>query len=130
MLDKKCFRAHIDIWGKYNYNLNIRDMMERGMKMSCLLGIDLGTSSLKSMLITEEGQMLALSARAYQFASPHNGYAEHDPREWWKACCETVRDVLSDSGVAKEEIKSLGFSGQMHGVVMLDKDFKVVRGFF
>ena len=127
MYGKKCFRAHIDIYQKHNYNLGIGDTVERGMKMSCLLGIDLGTSSLKSMLITEEGQTKALSARAYQFASPHNGYAEHDPREWWKACCETVQEVLRNSGVAKEEIKSLGFSGQMHGVVMLDKEFQVVR---
>lgn len=95
--------------------------------MRCLLGIDLGTSSLKSVLITEEGQMKAISTRAYQFSSPHNGYAEHDPKEWWNACCETVQEVLSNSGVEKEEIKSVGFSGQMHGLVMLDKDYQVVR---
>lgn len=95
--------------------------------MSCLLGIDLGTSSLKAMLITEHGQMKALSARAYQFASPHNGYAEHDPREWWSACCETVQEVLKDSDVSKDDVKGLSFSGQMHGAVMLDKEYQVVR---
>lgn len=95
--------------------------------MGYLLGIDLGTSSLKSILITADGQMQALSARAYQFASPYNGYAEHDPREWWTVCCETIREVLNDSGVSKEEVKGLSFSGQMHGAVMLDKDFQVVR---
>lgn len=95
--------------------------------MNCLLGIDLGTSSLKSMLITEEGQMRALSTRTYQFTSVHNGYAEHDPREWWSACSETVQEVLNDSKVSKEDVKGLSFSGQMHGAVILDKDFRVVR---
>lgn len=95
--------------------------------MSYLLGIDLGTSSLKSILITPAGQVKALSARAYQFASPHNGYAEHDPREWWEACCETVQEVLRDSGVSKDDVKGLSFSGQMHGAVMLDKAFGIVR---
>ena len=95
--------------------------------MSYLLGIDLGTSSLKSMLISEDGQMAALSARSYQFASPRNGFAEHDPDEWWQACAETVKEVLLKSAVLKDEVKGLSFSGQMHGAVMLDKDYKVVR---
>ena len=95
--------------------------------MSCLLGIDLGTSSLKSVLINENGQTVALSSRAYQFVSPHNGYAEHDPREWWDACCKTVQEVLACSLVSKCDVKGLSFSGQMHGAVMLDKNFQVVR---
>lgn len=95
--------------------------------MSCLLGIDLGTSSLKSVLVNENGQTVALSSRAYQFASPHNGYAEHDPREWWDACCKTVQEVLACSLVPKCDVKGLSFSGQMHGAVMLDKNFQVVR---
>ena len=62
--------------------------------MAYLMGIDLGTSSLKTIIIDENGTVMAQSARAYQFASPHGGYAEHDPGEWWQACCETVRDTL------------------------------------
>ena len=73
--------------------------------MSKILGIDLGTSSLKSMLISENGNMAALSARAYQFASPRNGFAEHNPEEWWQACAETVKEVLLKSAVQKDEIK-------------------------
>ena len=95
--------------------------------MGCLLGIDLGTSSLKSVLITEDGQVKAQSAREYQFASPRNGEAEHDPGEWWNACCETVQEVLELSKTAKEEVKGLSFSGQMHGAVMLDQELKPVR---
>lgn len=95
--------------------------------MGYLLGIDLGTSSLKSILIAEDGEVKGLSAKAYQFASPYNGYAEHDPKEWWQACCETVRGVLKESKVPADEIRGLSFSGQMHGAVMLDADFRPVR---
>ncbi|MEY8509253.1 xylulokinase [Lachnospiraceae bacterium 42-17] len=95
--------------------------------MGYLLGIDLGTSSLKSILITEDGEVKGLSAKAYQFASPYNGYAEHDPEEWWQACCETIHEVLARAKVPGDEIKGLSFSGQMHGAVMLDEDFRPVR---
>ena len=66
--------------------------------MAYLMGIDLGTSSLKTIIIDEAGNVKALSARPYQFASPHGGYAEHDPREWWQACCETVKEALAALG--------------------------------
>lgn len=95
--------------------------------MSYLIGIDLGTSSLRSMVVAEDGEVKALSARNYQFASPHNGYAEHDPEEWWRACCETLGEVLHTQASAKEDVRGLSFSGQMHGVVMLDKEYRVVR---
>lgn len=71
--------------------------------------------------------MSVLRAKAYQFASPYNGCAEHDPQEWWQACCDTIKEVLKKSGVKSEEIKGVSFSGQMHGAVMLDKEFCVVR---
>ncbi len=95
--------------------------------MSYLLGIDLGTSSLKSILISEDGQTKALSSRTYQFSSPQNGYAEQDPREWWEACCKTVREILIHANVMNDDVKGLSFSGQMHGMVMLDRNFQIIR---
>ena len=95
--------------------------------MAYLMGIDLGTSSLKTIIIDENGTVMAQSARAYQFASPHGGYAEHDPGEWWQACCETVRDTLAALGKPASEVKGVSFSGQMHGAVLLDKDYRVIR---
>lgn len=95
--------------------------------MAYLMGIDLGTSSLKTIIIDEIGNVKALSARPYQFASPCGGYAEHDPREWWKACCETVKEALAACGAPASEVKGVSFSGQMHGAVLLDKDFNVIR---
>lgn len=95
--------------------------------MAYLMGIDLGTSSLKTIIIDETGNVKALSARPYQFASPCGGYAEHDPREWWRACCETVREALAACGAPASEVRGVSFSGQMHGAVLLDKDFNVIR---
>lgn len=95
--------------------------------MKYLLGIDLGTSSLKSLLIDYTGTVIAIESKDYQFDSPHPGYAEQDPEVWWKACVETVRIVLHKSGIPASEISGVSFSGQMHGLVALDKDYQIVR---
>ncbi len=95
--------------------------------MAFLLGIDLGTSGLKTIVINEVGEVKALSHRSYTFDSPHGGYAEQDPDTWWQACTQTVREVLSKFGGRAEDIAGVSFSGQMHGLVMLDRDYRVVR---
>ncbi|MEG2259457.1 MAG: FGGY family carbohydrate kinase, partial [Oscillospiraceae bacterium] len=95
--------------------------------MAYLMGIDIGTSSLKTIIIDECGNVKSISARSYQYDSPHAGYAEQDPEVWWRACVETVREALAVSGIKGEDIKGVGFSGQMHGAVLLDKDLRVIR---
>lgn len=95
--------------------------------MAYLMGIDLGTSSLKTMLMDGEGRVLTVCARDYQFASPRQGWAEHDPGEWWDACVYTVQQVLSRSGVRGEDVAGVSFSGQMHGLVALDAQGQVIR---
>ena len=91
------------------------------------MGIDLGTSSIKTLVMDEDGDIRAVCSRDYQFHSPHNGYAEQDPEEWWAACVETIRGAIAKSGVKPEEISGLSFSGQMHGMVLLDENRKVIR---
>ena len=95
--------------------------------MAYLMGIDLGTSSLKTLLADSKGHKVALAAKDYQFASPRQGYAEHDPEEWWQACVETVREVIEKSGVSPDEIAGVSFSGQMHGAVLLDENYEPIR---
>lgn len=95
--------------------------------MPYLIGIDLGTSSLKTLMIDENGNVKAVSAQDYQFASPYSGYAEHDPKVWWEACCKTIREAIAKSGVPAEKIAGVSFSGQMHGAVMLDEKLEVIR---
>ena len=93
--------------------------------MAYLMGIDLGTSSLKTLVTDEAGRIQAQASRDYQFDAPRSGYAEQDPDVWWKACVDTVRDVLRITPAS--HIKALSFSGQMHGLVTLDKDMRPVR---
>ena len=95
--------------------------------MACLLGIDLGTSSVKSVLLGEEGDILAIGQEEYAFDIPREGWAEQDPEVWWNATVATIKAVLSVSGVDPREIVSIGFSGQMHGLVPLSRDHRPVR---
>lgn len=95
--------------------------------MALMMGIDLGTSSLKTIIIDETGEMKALSKRSYQFDTPHTGYAEQDPEVWWNACKDTIREAIAECGYPADEIVGVSFSGQMHGLVTLDENLLPVR---
>lgn len=95
--------------------------------MAYTMGIDLGTSSLKTVVIDENGTLKAVASRGYQFQSPCNNFAEHDPEEWWEACVHTVKQAIQEGGIRPEEIKGVSFSGQMHGIVVLDWEYKSIR---
>ena len=95
--------------------------------MRYMIGIDLGTSSLKTVIIDERGELTAVASRGYQFQSPCNNYAEHDHEEWWDACIDTIRRAMAEGSVRPEEVKGVSFSGQMHGIVVLDERGKSIR---
>mgnify|MGYP001446225584 CR=1 FL=1 len=95
--------------------------------MSFLLGIDIGTSGTKTVLFDEMGNTIASSVGEYPLYQPNIGWAEQDPEDWWKATCNTIKEVIYKSGVDASEIKGVGLSGQMHGAVLLDKDYNVLR---
>lgn len=91
------------------------------------LGIDVGTGGTRALVIDERGRIVASATGEHEpFASPQPAWAEQDPRDWWRACCEAIRAVLAQ-GVRPDEIKCLGFSGQMHGAVLLDDRDEVIR---
>ena len=95
--------------------------------MEYLLGVDLGTSGTKTVLFDTEGNVIASKTVEYPLYQEKNGWAEQEPIDWWNAAVETIRYVIEKSGVNNEDIKGLGISGQMHGLVMLDKDGNVLR---
>ena len=95
--------------------------------MKALLGIDIGTSGTKSVLFDETGKALAKSTVEYPLYQPKNGWAEQEPGDWWRAVSQSVRAVIETSGVDPRDIKGVGLSGQMHGLVMLDENGKVLR---
>jgi len=92
-----------------------------------LIGVDLGTSGTKTVLFDAEGSVIASKTIEYPLYQEKNGWAEQDPLDWWNAAADTIRAVVTESGVNNADIKGLGISGQMHGLVMLDRDGAVLR---
>jgi len=95
--------------------------------MRHLLGIDVGTGGTRALVIDEQGHIVASATSEHvPFASPQTGWAEQDPRDWWRATGEAVRAAVGKAGGA-DRIAAVGFSGQMHGSSMLDASGDVVR---
>ena len=93
-----------------------------------LLGIDVGTGGSRAVLIDQTGQIVTSATVEHEaFASPHTGWAEQSPDDWWRASAEAIRQVLSSDNVRLEEIAAVGLSGQMHGAVLLDESDEVLR---
>jgi len=88
--------------------------------MAVLIGIDTGTSSTKVVAIDENGTVLGEATRSYEYSQPQPGWAEQRAETWWEAACEAVREMLDHIGAARSHVAAVGFSGQMHGTVMLD----------
>jgi xylulokinase len=95
--------------------------------MKQLLGIDVGTGGTRALVIDEQGHIVASATSEHvPFASPQTGWAEQDPRDWWRATGEAVRAAVAKAG-GGDRIAAVGFSGQMHGSSMLDASGEVVR---
>ncbi len=95
--------------------------------MKYVLGIDLGTSGTKTVLFDQNGTKVSDSTVLYDIIQLKNGWAEQDPNDWWKAVISTVQAVLKDSKISADDISGIGISGQMHGLVMVDKKGEVLR---
>ena len=95
--------------------------------MEYLIGIDVGTSATKTVLFDKKGNIIASASREYPLYQPHNGWAEQKPEDWRDAVIATVEEVVKRAGAEKDEVKGVGISGQMHGLVMLDEDGEVIR---
>lgn len=94
-----------------------------------LLGLDVGTSGAKAILIDAEvgGEVVAESTTLYGLSTPRPLWSEQDPEDWWRASCESIRQVMSSSGARGEEVCGVGLTGQMHGLVLLDGAGRVLR---
>jgi xylulokinase len=88
------------------------------------LGIDIGTSSVKAVLLTEQGAISASASAALAVSRPAPGFAEQDPEAWWLA---TVRSVTALPGAARARVRAVGLSGQMHGATLLDAQDRPLR---
>ncbi|MGE8330252.1 MAG: FGGY family carbohydrate kinase, partial [Paraburkholderia nemoris] len=88
------------------------------------LGIDLGTGSLKVAIVDENGREQAVASVAYPIETPQAGWAETSVQTWWRALCEAAAR-LPDG--LRRDVRAIGFSGQMHGVVLIDAAGEAVR---
>jgi xylulokinase len=88
--------------------------------MNSLLGIDLGTSSVKVVVFSVDGSIGGIGSAEYPILTPSVGYAEQEPEDWWRATVVAVRQAMEKAG--RPEISSIGFSGQMHGFVLIGAD--------
>jgi xylulokinase len=94
------------------------------MSAACTLGLDLGTSSAKAVVVDTGGAVLAQAAAAYPVTSAADGYAETDPARWWSAAAAAARAAVSQAGARPSAI---GLSGQMHGLVLTAADGAALR---
>ena len=92
------------------------------MSRPLLLGVDIGTSGTKAVIYTSEGWTVAEATRSYPMEQPQTGWAEQHPTLWWNAVCACLRELTDRSDIDPRDIVSLGLSGQMHGLVLLDAD--------
>jgi xylulokinase len=92
-----------------------------------LLGIDIGTTGAKAVLIDATGNVAATATSQYPVSTPKPLWSEQDPEHWWKGAVKSIRAVLEQSGVAPMDVAGIGLSGQMHGLVLLDKSQRVLR---
>lgn len=92
-----------------------------------LLGIDIGTSSIKAMLMQADGKVIGIKAKGHDVEIPRNGWAEQNPEAWWDSLCSILLSMKEDHPQEMNAIKGIGFSGQMHGLVAIDKEGHSVR---
>jgi len=92
-----------------------------------LLGIDVGTTGSKALLIDVDGVVKASATTAYPMFTPQPLWAEQNPTDWWTATVTSIRQVLDESGVQPDQVTGLGLTGQMHGLVLLDASGEVLR---
>ncbi len=89
------------------------------------IGVDLGTSAVKLLLMDQNGQIIKIASREYALSFPHPGWSEQNPYDWFSQSVDGLKELLSECD--KSEVAGISFGGQMHGLVTLDEHDKVIR---
>lgn len=94
---------------------------------SLFLGIDVSTTGSKALLVDESGNVVGAALTEHSISTPKPLWSEQDPQEWWTASTNSIRQALSQAGASGNDVKAVGLTGQMHGLVMMDEAGKVLR---
>ncbi|MBQ8306807.1 MAG: xylulokinase [Blautia sp.] len=89
------------------------------------IGVDLGTSAVKLLLMEGNGRIVNIVSREYPVCFPHPGWSEQSPEDWWRESAAGIRELTKD--IDRSQVAGISFGGQMHGLVILDKDDQVIR---
>jgi xylulokinase len=93
-----------------------------------MMGIDVGTTGTRAVIVRPDGSVAGAATGAHQpMRMEKAGWAEQDPEDWWHATIVAVRTALNQAGLKGSDVSAVGLSGQMHGVVLLDRTNAVVR---
>ncbi len=92
-----------------------------------LLGIDIGTSGCKTVLIDSSGNVVEKAVESYPLYIERNGWSEQEPEDWWNAVLLSMKKVLGRNNNYAKRVKGIGLTGQMHGLVLLDKNGNILR---
>jgi xylulokinase len=95
--------------------------------VSCVLGFDIGTTSTIGILLRLPDRVLALASRPVELSSPHPGWAEENPLQWWDNVCAISRELLQRGGIEASEIEAVGVTGMTPAVVLLDANGQLLR---
>ena len=95
--------------------------------MNYLLGLDIGTSGVKALLVSLEGKIISSKTASYPLKTPHSGWAEQSPYDWEEATVKVIRETISNNYIDSSQIKGISLSGQMHSSVFLNEKMEVIR---
>lgn len=95
--------------------------------MSYVIGIDLGTSAVKAIAVNRTGEVVAEASVSYPLYHERPGYSEQKPQDWVEGTIQAVKQLIGEHQLPKEEVEGISFSGQMHGLVLLNDEGEVLR---
>ena len=95
--------------------------------MAYFLGIDSSTTSVKALLIDDEGQVVSVATTEIPISTPKPLWSEQDPADWWRGAVNSIRQLFQTTGLTGADVAAIGLTGQMHGLTLLDKAGQVLR---
>jgi xylulokinase len=92
-----------------------------------LLGVGVGTTGAKALLVDMAGRVVASATAEYAMSTPRPLWTEQDPADWWAGTTRSIRQVLAQAGIGAGQVVGVGLTGQLHGLVLLDAHGEVLR---